>query len=143
MTLTLSTLKKRGFIRAGFWALNKQQKPGLVPILPEKLEMPGIYLFVVSNKINYVGRSRSSINSRLKRYDYAFQHRPPRRTVDKEIIKALKQQEVDIYIRVLAENSISYRNGLPFDFLEGLEAGLIIETGCGWNRGARTRILSR
>jgi hypothetical protein len=136
--LTLTDLKNSGFKRAGCWKKGQKDRPKLHGKFPPQA---GIYLFAVGNKLKYVGTS-NKLPSRLRQYDHNFQGRcETPRLVDRAIIEELRKgREVTIYIRVLAEDRISYRKGLPFDSLAGLEAGLIEETKSEWNKGARKRI---
>lgn len=143
LPLTLATLKKSGFERVGSWTHDEKKRPALREWREELPVESGIYLFVLNDTIKYVGVA-NNIRARLGQYAKSFQRHIGPRLVDRGIADALKKElgEVIIYVRMGIKPRISYRGGLPFDDLAGLEAGLIEETRSEWNKGARKRLIS-
>jgi hypothetical protein len=132
----LQTLKNAGFKRIGFWALNEKRVPGLRKLRGASLEGPAIYLFVVNGRVKYVGKAHS-ISARLNQYVSAFDEKRGTRKVDDGIRDALKNcQKVKIYTFAVSKRFF-WRKGVPFDFVVGLEDGLIkkLAPGPEWNKG--------
>jgi len=105
----------------------------------------GIYLFVVENRIRYVGSAAKSLSRRMNSYarrqklaahqKQALSTRP----VHVELAKVLAgNHDVEIYTCAIAAGERIVWNRLPVSVRLGLEAALIIDIDPPWNRVGRS-----
>jgi hypothetical protein len=137
-SITFAALKKAGFILSGCWMLGERKTPELHNILGSIPRKSAIYLFVVKDQVSYVGKA-SSIVSRLGQYERAFRYKRGNLKVDKGIRDVLTNGgTVSVYTLIITTRII-LRGGLPIDYLDGLEAGLIktLEPPPAWNKERR------
>jgi len=128
--LSLAKLKKSGFAKTGRLGL-VENGPGVIGAIPTE---PGIYLYVLDGKVHYVGKSDKSLRRRILAYARGLGRDLPRRKVHLGILEAFKAaKHIEIYTRVIADNRDFYKDGLPIEYLVGLEAGLIAEINPDWN----------
>ncbi len=131
MQLSLRALRAAGFQKIGPWVPGDDGVPALSPLDAK----PGIYLFVVNGKVQYVGKA-DNLHIRLGSYPRAIRAARRTRTVHNEIERLLDEGiRIDVYTLALRETKrfTKERNGLPLDRLVGLEAGLIEALEPPWN----------
>jgi hypothetical protein len=129
--LSLAALRKAGFEQSGLWRRNEVGAPSVAGTIPK---LPGVYLFVVDDKVHYVGKADKSLHTRVGAYSRTLRRSKRLRLVHKGIEKALNNgTEISIYTLVVTAQRLVERNGLPVDYLIGLEAGLIEALNPDWN----------
>jgi hypothetical protein len=121
--LSLSELKKAGFVKSGAY----RRLDGIVNLCGNIPKHPGIYLLLVGGRVRYVGKTERSLYGRLHAYEKVLRKGFSRRMVHKGILQTIADtQSVGIYtLTVTVQQQFFKRNGLPVDYLVGVEAGLI------------------
>lgn len=122
--LLLKELKQAGFTKSGAFSL----LDGKVTLFgSERLaDDPGIYLFVVGGKVRYVGKADSSLRRRLKTHERGLRNKSARRKVHDGVRETFEHgKSVSVYSLTITKDRFFKRNGLPVDYLVGLESGLI------------------
>lgn len=119
-------LSASGFREVGIWGL---QDDGALMPLQKVPAGPGVYAFVIGNRVVYVGVAIGGLRRRLRCYARPGKRKTARRIRD-EILKA-----VDRPVRAMCvQPSDTQWNGLPVNIAAGLELGLIQTYDLPWNR---------
>ena len=135
----LDRLKAGGFTNSGTWKRSGQEPPHCEGPIPSE---PGVYVFVQGGRIRYVGAAQKRLSSRIKSYERRQRDQSSNRPVHVALTKAVTKTEVvEVYTRVITPPIQVTFDGLPIDYLVGLEAGLIEEFKPAWNRRGRKLVL--
>ena len=127
------------FEQTGAWRRNEHGQVVCEGSLPKA---PGVYVFVVSRIIRYVGSAQRSLSARMKSYERRQRDQKSDRPVHLELGKAIDRDAiVEIYTRVINDPIQNDPDGLPIDYAIGLEAGLIQAVDPAWNRRGRKLVL--
>jgi excinuclease UvrABC nuclease subunit len=130
-----------GFIRSGTWRRDAGSPPRCEGDIPKE---PGVYVFVESGHIRYVGAAKKCIRSRMDSYQRRQRDRSSSRPVHRALAKAVTATNVvEVYTRVIATAIQVGPDGLPVDHLVGLEAGLIEKFKPEWNRRGRKLVADK
>jgi hypothetical protein len=127
-----SALLDAGFSSLGEWKL----VDGKIKLEKRAPRNAGVYAFVVSGVVTYVGVTHSGLQTRMDQYRHAPSGQKTSKRVNGLILNALADgQRVETLI---AEPDSTEWNGLPVDGVAGLEVGLIEMIQPVWNvRGVK------
>jgi hypothetical protein len=121
-------LKDAGFVTIGEWSLKSDgiQLDGSVPT------RPGVYAHVVDGNIVYIGVATMGLKKRL----YFYSNPGKSQTTSIRLKKLIRTElETGRRVEVLAASpEPGTWNGLPVDFVTGLETGLIRMLQPEWNK---------
>jgi hypothetical protein len=132
--LSLKDLKNVGFKQCASWRL-RDDKSSFLQVETEIPEKPGIYLFVVDDKVRYVGKADKTLNHRVHSYESRRRGGKRARPVHVGVRDALKRgDKVTVFTLEVKEPRIIVSEGMPLDRLVGIEAGLIETIDPDWNR---------
>jgi hypothetical protein len=147
--INLAALKKVGFERTGFWTLdngapalfdtNKNMLQSLPEVGRSFSKSPAIYLFTIGKIVKYVGKA-GKLDLRIDQYRRAFQSNRGKLRVDNGISEVVMLGgTVSVYSLIIPTPRITFREGLPFDYLDGLEQGIIqtLDPKPEWNKERR------
>jgi hypothetical protein len=136
--ISLAGLKKAGFEKTGGFSTLKGGPELWRENIPGD---PGLYLFVIDEEIYYVGKTQRSLRRRILAYRRALDRDFRRREVHNGLEEALDDgKKVEVYTLIVKAPRHLIIDDLPFDYLVGLEAGLILNLQPDWNsRGTSGR----
>jgi hypothetical protein len=142
-SVKIKELKNAGFQCTGKWC-NGTSGVSCKGSIPKK---PGVYLFVVKQRIKYVGSARN-LCERMKRYQ-GKQRQPTQgnerktRPVHSRLSKLIRKSKIVKVYTLPIDNNEPYRwkDLLPVDLILGIEAALIAEINPRWNRRGRKPML--
>ena len=138
MTLGLDQLRKAGFGANGEW----KRRDGRVFCDGQVPDLPGVYLFVIGTDIRYVGSALKSLARRMRSYE----RRQATDSSDRAVhagLKAAIDGKHPVHVLTLSGVPVltTCADGLPCNYLLGLESGLIETLNPAWNRRGRRLVV--
>ena len=134
MAVDLEHLRKAGFVQTAEWKRrdDKVRCEGLIS------NSTGVHLFVVGTEVRYVGSALKSSARRMRSYE----RRQASDSSDRAVHAGLKAAiDAGHPVQVLTLSGVTVlktcADGMPFNYLLGLEAGLIQSMNPAWNRRGR------
>ena len=127
----IEQLRHGGFVQTGVWRLTdgKAKVEGDIP------GAPGLYAFVVSEHVRYVGVAENSLKKRMASYKGHQNGAHSSRPVHAKLGAAIRElAPVEVHTLLVKKRFGADASGLPCDRLVGLEAGLIATFQPIWNR---------
>lgn len=137
--MTIQELIDVGFTRVASWQLDESGQAFYKEELPAE---PGLYLFVVKEKVQYVGSTLVNLRTRMHKYEKRQAMGDSKRPVHCKLAEELaKDVPVEIYFRSISADERTPWDGLSVSVLLGAEAALIATLHPLWNRRGRTLLL--
>jgi hypothetical protein len=126
-----SVLLDGGFQRLGDWRL----LDGKIELDAQAPDVPGVYAFVLSGGVVYIGVTQNGLRVRMDQYRLGHSGQRTNARLNGLIHKALEAGE-QVTVMIAVPPALEW-NGLPIDGSAGLEVGLIEMIQPVWNmRGA-------
>jgi len=127
-SVAIDFLVDAGFVRLGKW-IAREDGIGLSEPVSKN---PGVYAFVIEDRIMYVGVSRRGFRQRMYNYQRGY-HR--QRTSHRINLIIAEQVRAGIVVEIYGATPPALEwNGLPVNAAAGLEAGLIELIQPPWNK---------
>ena len=120
-------LKDAGFLRIGEWALAE----GGIRLIGDISNDPGVYAHIVDGQVYYIGSTKMGLKKRMYFYERPGKTQRTNLRINPLIEQALKAGK-KVWV-IAASPDTSEWNGLPVDFVVGLEAGLLAVISPPWN----------
>lgn len=126
----MDRLLKLGFIKVGFWDLDK--KNNTFQLLSHQDSTKLLYCFIANKEIKYIGKTTTTLFNRLRGYQRPGSSQRTNLRVNKKINSLLQKGEcVDIY--VLPDSGLLKYGDFQLSIAAGLEDILISELKPEWN----------
>lgn len=132
---TLTQLIKIGFVEAGRWHLNEDDKLTFT-INGMGDTQPALYAFVIDERVMYVGKTKKKARQRLDNYTQASGSQLTNVRINRTIVPRLHDGIiVKIYIFADPEPQRMFA-GLPVDLAAGIESAVINKLSPLWNKAS-------
>jgi hypothetical protein len=136
---SVALLRAGGFQDGPHWP-SGNDPDAFARFLSEIPTAPGVYAFIVNDQVHYLGKAqKQGIRNRLRKYTIAKSRGPTADRIRSGIAQALiAGHKVRVLYLTPATKSV-WRDNLPINLIDGIEAGLIQELLPIWNMRGRGR----
>jgi hypothetical protein len=136
---SVEMLRAGGFQDGPFWP-NDNDPNSYGRLLAQIPAEPGVYAFTVGDKVRYIGKAQGrGIRNRFRKYTLAKSWGSTADRVRAGLSKALEEGKQVRVLYLKPSTKPLWRDRLPINLIEGIEAGLIQVLQPAWNMRGRVR----
>jgi hypothetical protein len=126
----LEQIKRLGFRKAGFWFIDA----GKLKLQLEKMsdKTNALYAYVIADGVFYVGKTRTSLKTRLSRYQKPGRSQRTNKRVKRRLKIALKHN-TSVHVYALPDSGLRFYRGFHLNLAAGLEDSIVNKLQPKWN----------